>query len=434
MRRFVLLILPLLLLLWAAPAQAIHVEPGAPTVNCGQLATVAVPYGDESVTDHVGIDIRRKIKPNDAAVYDAPVPVAQIRDLGLQKHAHAWFEKMPQADAVIYEAAFVNAAGQYSLWSAGGECNTDLGWIAGAEFEPTFSTSTISGEWADASEADPSRTDRVSFLKLKGSYGYRCFLQEGDNPGGFGERCEYEQGNADASNQERKEKLYQLNDELWQTFAVQIPQFGFAFCPAGGCSGHQYEGGSIEQTKQKGGCGTPAMTIASWNDPADGGPTLREMVSDTGGCESNSMDQVWKLPIGFNQWAKILRHIKFNDLDSTGYVETWADTDGNSSTTWTPVPASGTACASGCEYSVTTEAGPPEIGGTVQRVHTHTMKNNTSDGPYPSTLCNDPDRCSHQRVGVYRGGNVGQISGDSTIYHDSVAAGPTLSTVLNAAY
>ena len=69
---------------------------------------------------------------------------------------------------------------------------------------------------------------------------------------------------------------------------------------------------------------------------------------------------------------------------------------------------------------------------TVERIYTHTQKSPTD---HPSPACPDTSvDCSHQRVGVYRGGETANITGDSTIYHDSVVMGPTLQSVLDAAF
>jgi hypothetical protein len=145
------------------------------------------------------------------------------------------------------------------------------------------------------------------------------------------------------------------------------------------------------------------------------------------------MDPIWDIETSFNTWTKVLRHVKFSNDPAVGYIETWADTDGNASTTWTAVPASGQACDTGCKWNADTVSAPSLIGGNVQRIYTNTMKYNT-EGTYSGTLCDDANRCSHQRHGIYRGGNVNNINGDSTAFFDSTAAGPSLAEVLQAAF
>jgi hypothetical protein len=419
-------------------AQAIHVAPPTPVVSCGDPQTVFVPYIANDATDHVGVNVYRQLAPSESGSYGtvAPTLVAELRNAGLQQHGHAVFLETPQARDVRYEARFVDALGQLSDNSFGAECiDTGLNWIAGGETHTEFSTSTVSGEWADASEEDPSRTDRIGGSRVKGFNAIYCDLFEGDDPGGFGERCEYEQGNADSSSQERHDKLYQFEDELWVSYAAYYSASNFEFCPVvSGDDCPDHEGGSVDQIKQKGACGTPAMTIGSWDNggPSDG-PTLRQMVADDPDCNVDTMDEIWRIPFPELTWIKVLRHIKFSDDPAVGYVETWADTDGGA-ILWEPVAASGQACDAGCKWNADTVASPALLGGgTVQRIFTNTMKNNVQQS-YPTNLCDDEHRCSHQRAGVYRGGNVGNIVGDSTIYLDSIAAGTSLQSVLNAAF
>jgi hypothetical protein len=396
-------------------AHAIHAAPAAPILSCGDPQTVFVPYGDE-VGDHVGIDLYRQTRSHDSAAYSPLALVQQTRDAGLQPHGHAAFFETPQAKSVRYEARFVNALGQQSAPSPTSTCTSDIRWIAGAESVSTFGNA---GEWAALSAGNSTRASRVTSPKAKGDFAYKCFLQEGDDS--FGERCEYSQGNTSQSNI-AVGKLYKEDETLWIAFAVYIPSPGFLWCGTQ-CS-EDYDGGAVDQVKQLGSCGTPALAIPTYNYPDSRGLVLEQKNSATGGCESGTMLSLWRTSIEVNAWMKVLRRIHFKN-NSTGWIETWADTDGDAATAWTPVPASLSGLNKQREI-VQTELGP------VERIYTHTQKSPTD---HPSPACPDSAiDCSHQRVGVYRGGATANITGDSTIYHDSVVMGPTLQSVLDAGF
>lgn len=409
MRKLLLSVIAgMLLVLGTGTAQA--APPPAPTNLGGGCGEPHLLYWTPSA-GATHYNIYHELKPIDAAAFNAPQFIGQPT-------SSAVFFETPQADVVRYTVKAANGDGE----SAGVQrtCDSDIRYASGAETTPTFG---YLGEWATFSAQSSARVSRVTTPRLKGLYAYKCFLQEGDNSSG--ERCEYSQGNTSESNI-HTEKVYHEGDDLWVAFAVYIPNPGFLFCQESDDCSELGDGGSIDQTKQLGSCGTPAGSIPAYNKPTTG-LYLRQSVSDDNICENATMDEIWRANISFNTWTKVLRRIKFSPSKSVGFYETFIDADGDAVNDFVAVPASEDGLDKP-RTNVTETILGQQI--TVERITTHTMKTPTDQ---PDPACTG-EWCSHQRVGVYRGGNTARITGNSTVYHDGIVAGPTVDNVINAAF
>lgn len=414
-KRFILLIFAGMLVFTGTAAAAAPPAPTGVGRSCGEPHLIW--WTDTQSSDHVGHKVYRQLQAFAGQPFNSKTAVKQDTT---GQHSHALIIEPPQAKTARYTVTAFNAAGEESVESTPVDCVSDVRFVAGAETTPTFG---IDGEWSAESDASSTRTNNVTTPKLKGSFSYECFLQEGDDS--FGERCEYSQGNTSASNIDG-DRLYHEGDDLWTSFAVYIPSPGFAFCTSGiGCA-EPGDGGSIDQKKQLGSCGTPALSIpASWLSTT--GLQLKQSNSATNGCESQTMKKLWVANISFNTWAKVLQRVKFSTSASVGFLETFVDADGDAINDFVAISASGDGLAKTRQNVTETIGGVPM---TVERIYTHTMKSPT-DQPSPACV---GEWCSHQRIGVYRGGATASINGNSTIWHDSVAAGPTVDGVIQAAF
>jgi hypothetical protein len=134
------------------------------------------------------------------------------------------------------------------------------------------------------------------------------------------------------------------------------------------------------------------------------------------------MKSLWRIPVTRNKWIKVLRKIHFQP-NSTGYVETYSDTDGNATNDFVPVVPS----ADGLNKTVQRVNSPfgAEQG---YRIMTWTQKSG-SGVDHPSQCTSD--QCSHYRIGIYRDPDV---DGSSIVYHDGIAVGEGIGDVLAAAF
>jgi hypothetical protein len=250
-------------------------------------------------------------------------------------------------------------------------------------------------EWADWHCENQARWSQTAPFRygIDAQRYYWISLQDGDDF--YGERCELTMGNTSAANIRRvggPAALFHLNDDLWIGFKYRLMP-GFAFAPAGAPVGIAGDGGLIQQIKQLGSCGTPALGIVATK-------TVTAVRNSAGnGCESGSMHslQSWPTRVGTTQY--VLQHIIFSTSDSAGLVDTWADIgDG---------------------------AGLLPRGAAV---HTHTMKSPTD---HPAGACDETTPCSHARVGIYRDPDV---SGPSIIRHDNFVVSTTQSEAFGIMY
>ncbi len=288
-------------------------------------------------------------------------------------------------------------------------------WTSGFEYS-TFTLGRTS-EWSAASAQNSTRYGTTTSPAFKGSRSGFCRVQDGDNS--YGERCEITQGNTSSSNLNTA-RLYNAGEELWIMHAFLIPD-QFAFC--GTSCPFDYDGGLITQEKQLGSCGTPVLGIVSRNMPTIG-ITIEQRNSAETDCGNATMKSLWRVSgLQRNRWIKVARKIKFSIDPKVGFVETYIDTDGNSTNDFSPVPQS----LDGNSKFVTRVANP--FGGTDgYRIFTWTQKEGSSVD-HPSQCLSA--RCSHQRWGVYR--NPG-VTGTSTMYTDSWAIGTSFPDVYAAAF
>jgi hypothetical protein len=216
----------------------------------------------------------------------------------------------------------------------------------------------------------------------------------------------------------RPERLYNYGDDVWTTHAILVPA-GYPFCPSCPLRG---DGGLQTQEKQLGSCGTPALGIVARRVDGSGQAVWEQRNSAETDCGNATMKSLWRVPIPFDRWVKFIRHFRFAP-DSSGFVETYVDDDGDNTHNFRPVPAS----LDGLSKRVERVASP--FGGEQgYRIFTWTQKSGSSVDN-PSACARYP--CSHQRTGVYR--NPG-VTGTAAVYTDAwaVATGP--GAALAAAY
>lgn len=414
MRKFLALAGMALLALMPSVAQA---APPAPTGVAGSCGDFNLLWWNATGT-HVGHNIYQALRSDGLAPFSAAVKIAELRD-SAGNHTHTYFTEAPQAEAARYTVTSVDSAGAESPQSASFQCNPDVKWAAGAE---TAGAATLGAgsEWSTISCASSTRRGIDAPVIQKGFKAYRHTLLDGDDS--FGERCESAQGNASSSDLS-PERLYNEGDTLWIAFAVYIPD-GFTFCsPSDSGCPTQGDGGLITQEKQLGSCGTPAGGIVAVRpDGTDSSIVLRQRNSAETDCGNATMKTLWQLPVQRNKWIKVIRKFHFQPT-SAGYIETYADTDGDAANNFTPVAPSN----DGLSKPVTRVTNP--FGGIDgYRISTWTQKSGSSvDHP---TACVS-DQCSHQRIGIYRDPDV---DGNSIVYHDSVVVGASVGDVVAVAF
>ncbi len=413
MKKFVLAAIAAFFLI-ASPAAAV---PAAPTGVSGSCGDPHLLWWNSQAGTHTHT-IYRSMRAHPAQPYNVSTSFAD------QVGSDAWFGEPPQAQSVRYTVTTTDATGE-SAPSAAFQCDSDIKWIAGAETTPTYSSGTTNyGEWADDSLVNGTKAISSSTV-LKGFKSYQCsILVENSSE----ERCESVQGNASAVNMSLN-KLYENNATLWIAYGVYIPS-SYSYCGTQ-CS-KDYDGGAITQEKQLGACGNPVLSMATFNNPADGSRTITQHNSVENYCVGSSpadADILWKIPIQPDRWIKVIRRIHFSTDSTQGWIEAFYDNDGNASNNWTPVTTSNFTSAG---LAKTHASSVTELG-TTERLYTHTQKTGagTSD-----SVCDDSPAvgnwpCTHQRAGIYRNP---LITGSSTLWHDGVAAGPTAAGVIQAAF
>jgi hypothetical protein len=221
---------------------------------------------------------------------------------------------------------------------------------------------------------------------------YWINLHDGDDS--YGERCELSMGNTSAANIRRVGgplALFHQGDDLWIAFKYRLMP-GFAFAPDGAPVSIKNDGGLIQQLKQLGSCGTPALGIVVTRDITAVRNSARNY------CESGAMRSVTSWPTRVGVTQHVLQHVRFHTDPSIGLVETWADLGDGA--------------------------------GLVLRgsVRTHTQKSPTD---HPAGACEESTPCSHGRVGIYRDPDV---TGRSIIRHDNFVVATTREEATSIAY
>jgi hypothetical protein len=212
---------------------------------------------------------------------------------------------------------------------------------------------------------------------------YWINLLDGDDS--YGERCELSMGNTSAANIRRvggPRALFHQGDDLWIAFKYRLMP-GYPFAPDGAPVSIPGDGGLVQQLKQLGSCGTPALGVVVTRD------TTAVRNSARNYCESGAMRSVTIWPTRVGAVNYVLQHVVFHTDPAVGLVETWADI------------GDGAGLA---------------LRGSVR---THTQKSPTD---HPAGTCDEPTPCSHARVGVYRDPDV---IGRAIIRHDNFVAATT---------
>lgn len=258
---------------------------------------------------------------------------------------------------------------------------TALGGTAQAEIR-FANTGDKPDEWAAWSCEDRNRWSQTAPFQFGVDPQRYYWINLFDGDDSYGERCELGMGNTSASNIRRvggPRALFHQGDDLYIGFKYRLMP-GFAFCTS--CASVPNEGGLIQQIKQLGSCGTPALGVVVTRT----GAVVRN--SDTADC-SGGMHTITSWTGDPYRTNYVLQRVVFSTNPSIGRVDTYADVgDGN---------------------------------GMVLRgaVQTHTQKSPTD---HPAGACEESTPCSHLRVGLYRNPN---ITGRSIIRQDNAVSATT---------
>jgi hypothetical protein len=172
-------------------------------------------------------------------------------------------------------------------------------WSAGAE-KPLLQ------EWANFSCADPGRIKQVGEPVAQGSSAYRVELHDGDDS--FGERCELGMG----SPMRAGFPVFEDGDESWVAYQVYIPA-GFP------SDGNRYV--DITQFKQVNDLCAPALSL----HVEDGEMLLFHSADNRSSCGGRP---VWRAPVAYGRWIKLLFHVQWSSDPARGSVELFGDIDG----------------------------------------------------------------------------------------------------------
>src|SRR4051794_12515270 len=180
-------------------------------------------------------------------------------------------------------------------------------WHAGAE-QPLLS------EWANFSCASPDRVSEVSDPVAQGSSAYRVDLHDGDDS--FGERCELGM----SAPVKPGFPVFSEGEESWIAYQVYIPA-GFP------SDGSRYV--DVTQFKQVNDLCAPALSVHVEN----GEMLLFHSADNRSSCGGNA---VWRAPMAYGRWVKLLFHVDWSSDPSRGSVELFGDLDGNGLTQLVP--------------------------------------------------------------------------------------------------
>lgn len=237
-------------------------------------------------------------------------------------------------------------------------------WLADAE-------GALAEEWANVDCQEPERVAEVPFAGAQGSRAYRFEIQDGDDPGGFGERCEVAQSNPPKDGFPEFEE----GDEPWMSWQVYLPDDYPIDTP---------DWNVITQWKQRGGLGTPVLSM----EVRDGEFLLLRSESPDGDTQSTEMIGHW--PARQGRWVRFTFHARFSPEESEGFVELYGDLAGTGMKPLLP------------------------------RFSTYTMKRDNGE-VVPS----------HVRMGIYRND---VISGTAHLYLDGVNVATTRAAAEAAAF
>jgi Polysaccharide lyase len=188
--------------------------------------------------------------------------------------------------------------------AAASTASASLLWTANAE-RPEIQ------EWANHSCQSGDRVHEVNSPVAQGRRSYRIDVKDGDDS--YGERCELGQANPTRAGF----PLFHEGDERWIGYQMYLPA---DMDTNPGRDPHNWT--VIMQFKQLGSLGTPAVSMDFQEN------RFILMNSDTN-HESSGCNWWWEHPVVKGRWIKFLYHIKFSPDKSVGWLELYADLDGN---------------------------------------------------------------------------------------------------------
>jgi hypothetical protein len=186
------------------------------------------------------------------------------------------------------------------LLLAAAPARADVLWRADAE-RPLLQ------EWANFSCADASRVRQVSDPVAQGGSAYRVDLHEGDDS--FGERCELGM----SSPTKPGFPVFKEGDERWIAYQVYVPE-GFP------SDGNRYV--DITQFKQVNDLCAPALSLHVEN----GEMLLFHSADNRSSCGGRA---VWRAPMAYGRWIKLLFHVEWSSDPARGSVELFGDVGGH---------------------------------------------------------------------------------------------------------
>src|SRR4051794_9349845 len=186
-----------------------------------------------------------------------------------------------------------------SALALAGPARADVLWHADAE-------RPLADEWANFSCASPDRVSEVSDPVAQGSSAYRVDLHDGDDS--FGERCELGM----SAPTKPGFPLFSEGDERWIGYQVYIPA-GFP------SDGSRYV--DITQFKQVNDLCAPALSVHVEN----GELLLFHSADNRSSCGG---EPLWRGPMAYGRWVKLLFHVQWSSDPSQGSVELLGDLDG----------------------------------------------------------------------------------------------------------
>src|SRR3954454_13326812 len=190
---------------------------------------------------------------------------------------------------------------------AAAPARADILWQAGAE-------RPLAQEWANFSCAAANRVSQVSDPVAQGNSAYRVDLHEGDDS--FGERCELGM----SAPVKPGFPVFSAGDESWIAYQVYIPA-GFP------SDGNRYV--DITQFKQVNDLCAPALSMHVEN----GELLLFHSADNKSSCMSEA---VWRAPMAYGRWVKLLFHVEWSSDPARGSVELFGDLDGGGLTQLLP--------------------------------------------------------------------------------------------------
>jgi Polysaccharide lyase len=166
-------------------------------------------------------------------------------------------------------------------------------------------------EWSNHSCQNGDRVNRVTSPAAQGSRSYRIDVRDGDDA--YGERCELGQANPHRDGF----PLFHQGEERWIGWQMYLPA---DMNTNPGRDPHNWT--VIMQFKQLGSIGTPAVSMDFQEN------RFILMNSDTN-HESSGCNWWWEHPVVKGRWIKFLYHVKFSPNRNVGWLEFYADLDGN---------------------------------------------------------------------------------------------------------